>query len=178
MLYTLVLGTLVYRKIDLRTFFGILRSPGETSAVVLVIAAFASVLAFALTTYRVPQEVGRILIGVTQDPIVFLLLVNITLLGVGLFLESISAIIVLAPILAAAAIQYGIDPIHFGVIVVVNLAIGMVTPPVGVNLFVTCGITGLRIEELVPYLVPIIGVLVAALLVITYVPAASLVFLK
>jgi tripartite ATP-independent transporter DctM subunit len=177
-LYTFLLGSVVYRRLDMRTFFGILRSTGETSAVILVIAAFASVFAFALTTYQIPQALGRHLTTLTQNPFVFLALVNVALLVVGCFLESIAAIIVLAPVLAVAAAQFGVHPIHFGIIMVVNLAIGMVTPPVGINLFVTCGITGLRIEELMPYLFPLVGMLVLALLAITYFPPASLVFLN
>jgi C4-dicarboxylate transporter, DctM subunit len=145
---------------------------------VLIIVAFASVFAYVLTTYQAPQAVAAWLTAITASPLIFLLLVNGFLFFVGMFMETLAAIIILAPVLAPAAIAFGIDPIHFGVIVVVNLAVGMVTPPVGVNLFVACSISKLRMEQLMPPLLPFLATLVLCLLIITYVPALSLALVR
>jgi tripartite ATP-independent transporter DctM subunit len=176
--YALILGLFVYKELKWRELPEILAGSAKTSAIVLIIVAFASVFAYVLTTYQAPQAVAAWLTAVTASPLIFLLLVNGFLFFVGMFMETLAAIIILAPVLAPAAIAFGIDPIHFGVIVVVNLAVGMVTPPVGVNLFVACSISKLRMEQLMPPLMPFLATLVLCLLIITYVPALSLALVR
>lgn len=176
--YALILGVAVYREIALTALPRIFAQAAVTSAVVMIIVAFAAMFAFALHLLRAPQAIGGFLTTVTTDPLIFLLLVNIFLLVVGMFMETFAAIIILGPILAPIARQYGIDPVHFGMIMITNLAVGMVTPPVGVNLFIACGIARISMEQLIRPLVVFLMILVTNLMIITYVPGVSLALLR
>jgi len=176
--YALVLSLVVYREIGVRDLPRIFAAAAVTSATVMIIVAFAAMFAFALHLLRAPQVVGGWLTTVTDNPLVFLLLVNVFLLVVGMFMETFAAIVILGSILSPVATSYGIDPVHFGIIVIVNLAVGMVTPPVGVNLFIACGIARVSMEALMRPLVVFLGVLVLNLMLITYVPALSLAFVR
>lgn len=176
--YALLLGVVVYRQIAIVDLPAIFAKAAVTSAVVMVIVAFAAMFAFSLNILRAPQTIAAMLTSVSDNPLVFLLLVNLFLLVVGMFMETFAAIIILAPILAPIAVAYGIDPVHFGLIMIVNLAIGMVTPPVGVNLFIACGIAKIGMEELIRPLAVFLAVLVLNLMVISYMPALSLALLR
>ena len=176
--YALILSVLVYGEIRVRDLPRIFASAAITSSVVMIIVAFAAMFAFALHLLRVPQELGAFLTTVTENPLLFLLLVNVFLLLVGMFMETFAAIIILGPILAPIAVGYGIDPVHFGLIMIVNLAVGMVTPPVGVNLFIACGIARVTMEQLMRPLAVFLMILIANLMVITYVPGISLALLR
>jgi len=176
--YALFLGLVVYRELSLRDLPRIFASAAVTSSVVMIIVAFAAMFAFALHLLRAPQQLGMLLTSVTENPIYFLLLVNIFLLIVGMFMETFAAIVILGPILSPIAVSYGIDPIHFGLIMIVNLAVGMVTPPVGVNLFIACGIARISMEQLMRPLSVFLAVLIMNLLIITYVPGISLALLR
>lgn len=174
--YALFLSLIVYREISLRDLPRIFASAAITSSVVMIIVAFAAMFAYALHLLRAPQQLGLLLTTVTEDPILFLLLVNVFLLVVGMFMETFAAIVILGSILSPIAVSYGIDPVHFGLIMIVNLAVGMVTPPVGVNLFIACGIARISMEQLMRPLAIFLGVLIINLLIITYVPGISLAF--
>ncbi|MCX7684510.1 MAG: TRAP transporter large permease [Acetobacteraceae bacterium] len=176
--YALLLGLFVYRRIAFAELPRILADAAITSAVVMIIVGFAAMFGFALQLLQAPQAIAAALRGVSDDPLVFLLLVNLFLLVVGMFMETFAAIIILAPILAPVAAGFGIDPVHFGLIVIVNLAVGMVTPPVGVNLFIACGIARIGMEQLMRPLSVFLAVLVANLMVITYVPGLSLALIR
>jgi C4-dicarboxylate transporter, DctM subunit len=176
--YALLLGCLVYREIPLKALPGIFAESAFTSSVVMIIVGFAFVFAYALALMQAPQQIAAAIRGVSSDPHVFLLLVNLFLFVVGMFMETFAAIIILAPVLAPVATQLGIDPVHFGLIMIVNLAIGMVTPPVGVNLFVACGIANITMEQLMRPLLVFLAVLAANMLVITYVPWLSLALIR
>ncbi|MEM1236956.1 MAG: TRAP transporter large permease [Pseudomonadota bacterium] len=176
--YALFLGLGVYRELSLRDLPRIFASAAVTSSVVMIIVAFAAMFAFALHLLRAPQQLGMLLTSVTENPIYFLLLVNIFLLIVGMFMETFAAIVILGPILSPIAVSYGIEPIHFGLIMIVNLAVGMVTPPVGVNLFIACGIARISMEQLMRPLSVFLAVLITNLLIITYVPSISLALLR
>ncbi len=143
-----MLGCFVYREIPLKDLPKIFAESAFTSSVVMIIVGFAFVFAYALALMQAPQQIAAAIRTVSSDPVVFLLLVNLFLFVVGMFMETFAAIIILAPVLAPVATQLGIDPVHFGLIMIVNLAIGMVTPPVGVNLFVACGIANITMEQL------------------------------
>lgn len=175
--YALFLSLIVYREISLKDLPRIFASAAITSSVVMIIVAFAAMFAFALHLLRAPQQLGMLLTTVTEDPIMFLLLVNLFLLIVGMFMETFAAIVILGSILSPIAVSYGIDPVHFGLIMIVNLAVGMVTPPVGVNLFIACGIARISMEQLMRPLAIFLGVLIINLMIITYVPGISLAFL-
>jgi len=172
--YALFIGVVIYREIRLRDLFAILRKSVISSAVIMFIIANAGLFAFLITRAGVPDAIGRWLEAVLQSPALFLLGVNAALFIIGMFIETSAAIIVLAPILAPVAMHFGIDPVHFGLIMVVNLAMGMITPPFGVNLFAACTVARVSLDRIIPHLVPFVLVIVACLMIITYVPALSL----
>ena len=145
-----------------------------SSAVIMFIIANAGLFAFLITRAGVPDAIGRYLEEVLKNPALFLLGVNAALFIIGMFIETSAAIIVLAPILAPVAVHFGIDPVHFGLVMVVNLAMGMITPPFGVNLFAACAVARISLDRMVPHLLPFVLVIIACLMVITYVPALSL----
>ena len=136
--YALVVGCFVYRDIGVRDIYAILRKSVISSAVIMFIIANAGLFAFLITRAGIPDLIGQWLKDVLQTPTLFLLGVNAALFVIGMFIETSASIIVLAPILAPVALHFGIDPVHFGIIMVVNLALGMITPPFGVNLFAAC----------------------------------------
>lgn len=171
--YGLFIGIYVYKELSWRDVLPLLGSSVVTSSIILMIVGFASIFAYILTVNQVPHRVGEFIAGITKDPVFFLLLVNILLLVTGMFMETLAAIIILAPILAPAAIQYGIDPVHFGIVMIVNLAVGMVTPPIGVNLFIVCQVARIKLEQLIRPLLIFLAVLVVDVLVISYTPALT-----
>ena len=172
--YALIVGVVIYREIGVNDLFNILRKSAISSAVVLFIIANAGMFAYLITRAGVPDAIGRFLVDVLQSPFYFLLGVNAALFLIGMFIETSAAIIVLAPILAPVAQHFGIDPIHFGLIMVVNLALGMITPPFGVNLFAASTVARISVDRIVRDLVPFVLVVLACLMVISYVPVLSL----
>ncbi len=172
--YALVVGLVVYREIKLSHLFTIVRKSVMSSAVIMFIIANAGLFAFLITRAGVPDAIGHWLQEVLQSPAYFLLGVNAALFVIGMFIETSAAIIVLAPILAPVAVHFGIDPVHFGLIMVVNLALGMITPPFGVNLFAACTVARISLDRMVKDLVPFVLVVLACLMVVTYVPVLSL----
>ena len=140
----------------------------------MFIIANAGLFAFLITRAGVPDMIGSWLTEVLKSPAMYLLGVNAALFIIGMFIETSAAIIVLAPILAPVAVHFGIDPVHFGLIMVVNLALGMITPPFGVNLFAACTVARISLDRIIKYLVPFVLVILACLMVITYVPWISL----
>ena len=172
--YALVVGVVIYREIKVKDLYAILRKSALSSAVIMFIIANAGLFAFLITRAGVPDAIGRWLEAVLQSPTMFLLGVNAALFIIGMFIETSAAIIVLAPILAPVAMHFGVDPVHFGLIMVVNLAMGMITPPFGVNLFAACTVAKISLDRIVGHLLPFVGVILVCLLVITYVPSISL----
>ena len=172
--YALIVGVVIYREIKVKDLYTILRKSALSSAVIMFIIANAGLFAFLITRAGVPDAIGRWLEAVLQSPTMFLLGVNAALFIIGMFIETSAAIIVLAPILAPVAMHFGVDPVHFGLIMVVNLAMGMITPPFGVNLFAACTVARISLDRIVGHLLPFVGVILVCLLVITYVPSISL----
>ena len=172
--YALIVGVVIYREIKVKDLYAILRKSALSSAVIMFIIANAGLFAFLITRAGVPDAIGRWLEAVLQSPTMFLLGVNAALFIIGMFIETSAAIIVLAPILAPVAMHFGVDPVHFGLIMVVNLALGMITPPFGVNLFAACTVARISLDRIVGHLLPFVGVILVCLLVITYVPSLSL----
>ncbi|NPC56776.1 TRAP transporter large permease [Caenimonas soli] len=172
--YALVVGMIIYREIGVNDLYAILRKSVISSGVIMFIIANAGLFAFLITRAGVPDAIGRWLESVLQSPAMFLLGVNAALFIIGMFIETSAAIIVLAPILAPVAMHFGIDPVHFGLVMVVNLALGMITPPFGVNLFAACTVAKISLDRIVTQLVPFVLVVLACLMVVTYVPALSL----
>lgn len=176
--YGLVVSLFVYRELRWRYLGQVFVKAALVSAGILLIVAFASALGFFLTISQIPQQIGLWLGSLTDSPIVFLLIVNLLLFVTGMFMETLAAIIILAPILGPIANQFGIDPIHFGMVMVVNLAVGMVTPPVGVNLFIACEVAGIRLDQIIRPLLIFLGVLIVNILIVAYVPALSLALIR
>ncbi len=172
--YALLVGMVIYREIKLTDLMAILRKSAISSAVVMFIIANAGMFAYLITRAGVPDAIGRWLVEVLQSPGYFLLGVNVALFIIGMFIETSAAIIVLAPILAPVAQHFGIDPIHFGLVMVVNLALGMITPPFGVNLFAASTVAKISVDRIVRDLIPFVLVVLGGLMVISYVPVLSL----
>jgi C4-dicarboxylate transporter, DctM subunit len=172
--YALIVGMLIYREIKIDDLYKILKKSVISSAVIMFIIANAGLFAFLITRAGVPDAIGQYLKEVLQSPAMFLLGVNAALFVIGMFIETSAAIIVLAPILAPVAIHFGIDPVHFGLVMVVNLALGMITPPFGVNLFAACTVARISLDRIIPYLLPFVLVILGCLMLITYIPGISL----
>lgn len=176
--YGLIVSLFVYRELTVVDLGRVFVRSALTSGGILLIVAVAAAFGFVLTINRIPHEVGQWILSIAHDPITFLLLVNVLLLLLGMVLETLSAIIILAPILAPVAASFGIDPIHFGMVMICNLAIGMLTPPVGVNLFIASEVAGIRVDQMIRPLLVFILVLIVNLMLVSYVPGISLFFLQ
>ena len=176
--YAMVIGFFITRRLKLSDMPEAMIRTAITSAVVGAMIAFASVVTYMLTVDLLPGQLSQLLRSLTSDPLVFMLLVALALFIVGMFLESNAAYIMLVPLLHPIALQYGIDPLHFGFLFVFNLVIGMLTPPVGVVLFVLCGITGIKLGELVRHVWPFIAAMYLLLFVCMFVPPLVLWFPK
>lgn len=172
--YGLIVGVFVYKEIKLSDIPRILTDSAITMSTVLLIMSASTIFGWILTKLQIPQAVAKGFLGISASKYVFLLLVNILLLFIGMFCEAGAAMVILAPLLAPVAQTLGIDLVHFGIIMMANLAIGMMTPPVGVNLYVVCDTAKVKIEGMFPYLVKYFLALVAGVLIITYVPQLSL----
>lgn len=172
--YALIVGVFVYRTINWRDFVRALQKTVVSTTVIMMIIATAGLFAFLITRAGVPAAVGNWVAENFSSAWAYLIGVNVFLFVIGMFIETGAAIVVLAPILAPVAIQFGIDPVHFGIIMVVNLALGMITPPFGVNLFAACTVARISYDEIIPPILPYVAVVVACLAVITFVPEISL----
>ena len=164
---------MVYLELTLRVLIDAARETVQSTASVLFIVASAALFAWVLTIDRVPMLASEFLLGLTQNPILLLLMVNAILLVVGMVLESIAAILILAPIFTPALMAAGVDPIQLGVVVVLNLMIGLLTPPVGMSLYMVSIMARLPLQRVVAGAVPFLVPLVLALLVVTLVPEVS-----
>jgi C4-dicarboxylate transporter DctM subunit len=171
--YALVVGVGIYRETRLTDLPAVLRKSVLSSAVIMFIIANAGLISYLITRAGVPEKIGVYLAETLQTPGMFLFGINATLFVIGMFIETSASIIVLAPILAPVAAHFGIDPVHFGIVMVVNLALGMITPPFGVNLFAACTVARISLDRIVTQLLPFVLVVFACLMVITYVPALS-----
>ncbi|WP_353174295.1 TRAP transporter large permease [Paracandidimonas soli] len=174
--YAWLVGTFVYRRLSYSVLSKTLHRTVISTAVIMFIIANAGIFGFLLNRAGIPAALGEWLGQLFTDKYMFLLGVNAALFLVGMFIETSASIVVLAPLLLPVAMHFGVDPSHFGIIMVVNLALGMVTPPFGVNLFAACTVANIRLETLMRPLVPFVLVIVACLMIITYVPDLSLFF--
>lgn len=173
--YAILVGMFLHRELSWRDLYPIFRKSVISSAVIMFIIACAALFSYLLNRQGVPDAAAAWLVETFDGAGSFLFGANIFLFVVGMFVETSASIIVLAPILADAAQRFGIDGVHFGTIMVVNLALGMITPPFGVNLFAAAQVAGCGIETMMRYLFVFIAVIIACLMLITYVPALTLV---
>jgi C4-dicarboxylate transporter DctM subunit len=172
--YAFIVGFFIYKDLKLDNLMDIFARSAITTSIIMIIISTAGLFGWILTRERVPQQIAEQFIAFSESPIVFLLLINLLLFVVGMFFETASSIIILAPILAPIALMVGIDPVHFGIIMVVNLAMGMVTPPLGVNLFVAVQIANTSLEKITRFLLPFLFVLIIDIFIISYIPSISL----
>ena len=172
--YAFFISVFAYRDIKLRHVPKVLVDAGKTSVMLMFIIANAMLFAFVLTSERIPHEIAQWIVSIGLPVWGFLLIVNIMLLIAGNFMEPSGILLIMAPILFPIAIQLGIDPIHLGIIMVVNMEIGMITPPVGLNLFVTSGITGMSMIDVIKATYPWLLLLLSFLMIITYIPQVSI----
>lgn len=168
--YTLFIGIFIYKKINFKTFVNATYTTAKYTSVILFLSATSRLFTFIMVMEQAPQRVGAALIGITDNRILFMLLIELILLFVGMLVDAVIAILVLAPILFPVAISIGIDPVHFGVVFVMALAIGLVTPPFGVCLFNVCNVADIKLETLVKASLPLYFSLVLALTIVTIFP--------
>jgi C4-dicarboxylate transporter DctM subunit len=176
--YAALVTMTVYRSIDVREFFACAGRSAFLTAQIFAIVAVAGVYSWLLTISGAPQAVSDFIAGLAFPAWAVLLAINILLLAVGCFIDTASAILVLTPLLAPIAVKIGVDPVHFGIIMVVNLSIGTFTPPFGLDIFTVQAIFKTPLRELYPGLLPFIALAVATLMLVTYVPALSLWLLR
>jgi tripartite ATP-independent transporter DctM subunit len=172
--YAVFVGMAVFRELRWRDLGPIVVESLAATAVVMLILATANALMWALTWERVPMKMAQALFSVSQNPYVLLLLLNVLLLVLGCVMEGTALLIILTPILVPVITKLGIDPVHFGLVFVINLTIGAVTPPVGTILYTVCSIVGVSVEEFTRELWPFLAALVAVLFLVTYVPPTVL----
>ncbi len=172
--YALVLGVGVYREIAVRQLPAILLKSAKTTSVVMLLVGTSQAISWALSYERVPQTASAALLNLSQDWIVILLIINALLLVVGMFMDMTPAVLVFTPILLPAVMALGVDPVHFGIIMIANLCIGLCTPPVGTCLFLGCSVGKTTIARVAPVAIPFFIAMAVAMLLITYLPELSL----
>ena len=172
--YALVLGLVVYRSLSWKHLIRVSMDTIETSAAILMIVAAATIFAWILTANQVATELGDVLLGLTSNKEILLLIIMAMVLVIGLFMETIAAITILVPVLMPIAATVGIDPVHLGIIVILNLMLGLLTPPIGMVLYVLSEVSGVRFEQCVKATMPFLVPLIVVLLLITFFPQLAL----
>ncbi len=175
--YALIISLFIYKSLKVTDLYKILVDSVKTYTTIIFIIAAATGFARILTFMKVPTLITQGISSTVSSKIALLILINVILLIVGMFMDTTPAILILTPILVPLVKQYGVDPIHFGIIMVVNLAIGFVTPPLGVNLFVASSISSVKIEDIIKKVIPFIVAFIVALILITFIPQISLILL-
>lgn len=173
-IYALIIGKFVYRELTFSKIVKVMTESAVTTTSIMVLVGFANLFAYILSKEQIPQMIADALLGFTRNPYVILLLINLLLLFVGCFMETIAALLILFPTLLQVAIAVGINPIHFGIIVVLNLVLGLTTPPVGVCLFVTSSIGKISLAKAAKGVLPFLLVNLFVLLLVTYIPWITL----
>lgn len=172
-IYALLAGIFFYRALNWRGFVDSMRETVQSTASIMFIVGAAALFAWVLTVDQVPTKAADLLLGLSQNPWVLLIIVNILLLLIGMVLETIAAILILVPIIVPALAAAGVDPVHLGVVVVLNLMIGLLTPPVGMSLYMVSTVAGMPVERVIVAAVPWIVCLLLSLVAVTFIPAAS-----
>ena len=171
--YSLLLAVGVYREVQPSELAEILVKSAETTAIVMFLIATSIAMSWLLAYERVPAELASLLLGISDNPLVLLLLINLFLLAIGIFMDMTPAVLIFTPIFLPVAVQLGMSPLHFGIMLIMNLTIGLCTPPVGSILFVSCAVAKTSIGNIVRPMIPMYMALMIALLIVTYVPQFS-----
>lgn len=172
--YSLIVGLFVYKELTWKSVFESFREAVVINATTMIIIGLSVSFAYFMTLEQIPNDIATFLTELSTNPFIILIAINILLLIVGMFIDTISALVVLTPILLPIVVAVGVDPVHFGVILVANLAIGFITPPLGVNLFVASSVGGVRFEKIAWAIIPFLVSMFICLLVITFFPPLSL----
>lgn len=173
-IYSMVIGAFIYKELNFKNLYQITIRSVVTSAMIMLIIASANIFSWYLTYERIPEKLASNILGFADNEVMFLLIVTVILLIAGMFLDASAAVLIFTPLFLPIVFELGIDPVHFGVIMIVNLAIGMITPPFGLNLYVAAGISKMPIMEIIKGTLPFIIILIMALFVIMFVPQLSL----
>ncbi len=171
--YGLIIGIFVYKEINAKQLWQIFRKSAITVGSICILLGAATALGKILTIENIPQLIAQTITDISTNPIVVLIIINVFLLIVGMFIDVTPALILLTPLLLPVAKTVGVSPVHFGIVMVFNLVIGMSTPPIGVNMFVASKISNIGVEKMFKWLYPCIGVLIIALATITFIPQLS-----
>ena len=172
--YTIFVGAFVYRTLGFQKFMEAAKQSVKITAMVMLIISAATAFSYALAILKAPTQLAELITAITDNPILILLMMNIILLLLGTFMDMSPLIVIMTPILLPIAASAGIDPVHFGVIMMLNLGIGLVTPPIGSVLFVGSAVSGVSVEQMVKSIWPFYGALIVALLVISFFPVLSM----
>jgi tripartite ATP-independent transporter DctM subunit len=171
--YSFILAVLIYREVKISELANILLKSTETTAIVLALIATSAAMSWILSYENIPQSISAGLLAISDNPLLILLIINLILLVVGAFMDMTPAVLIFTPIFLPVAIECGMSPLHFGIMMVLNLSIGLVSPPVGSVLFVACAIAKVRLEQLLKPLLPMYAAMFVVLMLVTYVPAIS-----
>lgn len=173
-LYSFLLSVVIYREVKLKDLPRILKSTITTNAVVMFLIGASMALSWVLSYENIPQTVSAALISLSDNKIVILLIINVILLVVGTFMDATPAVLIFTPIFLPVVTSMGVDPLHFGILMILNLCIGIVTPPVGAVLFVGCAVAETKITHIIKWLLPFFIAMIVSLMLVTYIPALSL----
>jgi tripartite ATP-independent transporter DctM subunit len=171
--YSLILAVVVYREVKPSELVDVLIKSAETTAIVMFLIGTSIAMSWLLAYENVPAEMASLLLDVTDNPLVLFLLINLFLLAIGIFMDMTPAVLIFTPIFLPVAVELGMSPLHFGIMLILNLTIGLCTPPVGSILFVSCAVAKTSIGNIVRPMVPMYVALIMALLLVTYVPEIS-----
>jgi len=172
--WAFIISVFVYKDINIKEMFNVSLESAKTTAMIMFIIANAMLFAHFLTIENIPQGITNALIEANVDKYMFLIMVNVLLIIAGSFMEPSAIIMIMVPLLLPVAVALGIDPIHFGIVVTINMELGMVSPPVGLNLFVTSGLTGMSIKDVIVAAFPWTMTIFAGLMLVTYIPEIAL----
>ncbi|TXH93177.1 MAG: TRAP transporter large permease [Rheinheimera sp.] len=171
--YSFVLAVLVYKEVAWADLGKILLKSTETTAIVLALIATSAAMSWILSYENIPQSISTGLLALSENPIIILLIINLILLVVGAFMDMTPAVLIFTPIFLPVAVELGVSPLHFGIMMILNLSIGLVSPPVGSVLFVACAVAKVKLEQMIKPLLPMYAAMIVVLLLVTYVPAIS-----
>ncbi|GHH98927.1 TRAP transporter large permease [Neobacillus kokaensis] len=172
--YSLIICLFIYREITMKELLETFLQSARTTGSVLIFVSAATFFGQVLSIERIPQFLAETIQSITTNPIIILLIINLFLLIVGMFMETVAAVLIFVPLLLPIVLPLGIDPVHFGMIICLNLSLGLITPPLGINLFIGSNIANIPFEKTFRYVAPIFGALLVVLLIITYVPSITL----
>jgi len=176
--YSIIVSLFIYKEMSLKGLYKAFLQAAILNGITSFLLGYSTIFSTYMAYENIPKQIYELLLATTDNKFVMLLMINIVLLVIGCFLDTVPAIIVMAPILLPAVVNYGVDPVHFGIIMTINLGIGLCTPPYGCNLFVGAAVARIKMESMMKYVIPFLFVAIIALMVITYVPQLSLVLVK